>query len=78
MKHGHYVINPGLSLRVEGEWRNIYQLLSFDMIAYEHQDDQQNSYWGDYDFNVIYQQNIERFAKRIKNYTEKETEDELV
>jgi hypothetical protein len=77
VKHGHYVINPGLSLRVEGEWRNIYQLLSFDMIAYEHQDDQQNSYWGDYDFNVIYQQNIERFAKRIKNYTEKETEDEL-
>ena len=68
VKHGHYIINPRLSLRVEGEWRNIYELLSFDMIAHVHEE--QNTYWGDHDFNALRQQRIERFADEIKTYAE--------
>jgi len=68
VKHGHYIINPGLSLRVEGEWRNIYELLSFDMIAYRHVEEK--TYWGDYDFNAMNQRRIEEFAEQIKIYTE--------
>jgi len=34
IKHGHYIINPKLSVRVEGEWRNIYDLLSLDLLGY--------------------------------------------
>ena len=33
LQHGQYVINPGLALRVEGEWRRIYELLSPDRLA---------------------------------------------
>ena len=31
--HGQYLFNPRLSLRVEGEWRRIYELLSPDRLA---------------------------------------------
>jgi len=71
VKHGHYIINPGLSLRLEGEWRNIYELLSFDMIAHVHLDVVQNPYWHGYDFNARSQQAIARFADQIKAYNEK-------
>jgi hypothetical protein len=33
MGHGHYLINPQLALRVEGEWRRIYELLSLERLA---------------------------------------------
>lgn len=66
IKHGHYIINPELSLRVEGEWHNIYQLLSLDMIAYKHED--QEDYWchNGYDFNAARQKRITLFVERIK------------
>nr|VFJ58067.1 MAG: Superfamily I DNA or RNA helicase [Candidatus Kentron sp. FM]VFJ67026.1 MAG: Superfamily I DNA or RNA helicase [Candidatus Kentron sp. FM]VFK08198.1 MAG: Superfamily I DNA or RNA helicase [Candidatus Kentron sp. FM] len=35
-KRGHYLINPKLSVRVEGQWRNIYDLLSLDMISVQY------------------------------------------
>jgi hypothetical protein len=34
IKHGHYLINPELAVWVEGEWRNIYDLLSLDALGY--------------------------------------------
>jgi hypothetical protein len=34
VKHGNYVINPRLSVRVAGEWRAIYDLLSLDALGY--------------------------------------------
>ncbi len=33
IKRGHYIINPQLSLRVESEWRSIYDVLDTDMAA---------------------------------------------
>jgi len=38
MRHGQYLINPHLALRVEGEWRNIYQLLETGRLAARHCD----------------------------------------
>jgi len=70
VKHGHYIINPKLSLRVEGEWQNIYELLSFDMIAYQHEE--RNPHWHEsYDYNTAAHQRVDRFADEIKRYTEK-------
>ena len=70
VKHGHYIINPGLSLRVEGEWQNIYALLSFDMIACQH-DDRFLHWYANYDYNTAARQKIERFAAKISRYVEK-------
>ncbi len=33
LKQGHYIINPQLSIWVEGSWRNIYDLLSLDRLG---------------------------------------------
>ena len=38
MRRGQYLINPRLALRVEGEWRRIYDLLSLERLAGELQD----------------------------------------
>ncbi|MCU7906148.1 MAG: UvrD-helicase domain-containing protein [Candidatus Thiodiazotropha sp. (ex Epidulcina cf. delphinae)] len=68
VKHGHYIMNPGLSLRVGGEWRNIFELLSFDMIAHVHTD--KGSHWGEYDYNEMGRRHVARFADKIKRYAE--------
>ena len=34
VKHGHYLFNPNLYLKIEGEWVNIYDLFSFDKLVY--------------------------------------------
>jgi len=34
IRQGHYVFNPTLMLRVQGEWVNIYQLLPLDKLTY--------------------------------------------
>jgi hypothetical protein len=34
VKHGHYLFNPNLYLKIEGEWINIYDLFSFDRFVY--------------------------------------------
>jgi len=76
VKHGHYVINPRLRMRVEGEWRRIYDLLSFDMIAHPFSDPKESAYWADLDFNAIYQQQIKRLAQRVTNQAEPGHHDE--
>ena len=38
MRYAQYLINPQLALRVEGEWRRIYDLLSLERLAWELQD----------------------------------------
>lgn len=35
LKQGHYIINPKLSVWVEDGWRNIYDLLSLDLLGYQ-------------------------------------------
>ena len=36
IKHGHYLFNPDLALKVEDEWVNVYDLLSIDKLANQH------------------------------------------
>ena len=75
VKHGNYIINPQLSVRVEGQWQNIYQLLSFDRIAHAHVE--HNPRWGNYDFNTMGQSQIKRFADKVRTYTEQGSWHEL-
>ena len=41
VKRGAYLFNPNLSIKVEGEWVNIYDLLSIDKLALRHREQQQ-------------------------------------
>ncbi len=43
--HGQYLLNPNLALRVEGEWRRIYELLSPERLAGELRDPVR---WGEH------------------------------
>ncbi len=48
---GAYIFNPTLALKIEGEWINIYDLLSIDKLAPEHQE--VKSWWfGDYNEQI--------------------------
>jgi hypothetical protein len=38
LRHGQYLINPRLALRVEGEWRRIYSVLQPQRLAAELRD----------------------------------------
>jgi hypothetical protein len=35
-KRGHYIINPGLSIKIQDEWRNIYDFLSLEQLDFKH------------------------------------------
>ncbi len=39
LKRGYYLFNPDLSVKVEGEWINIYDLLSLDKLTFSHKHD---------------------------------------
>jgi hypothetical protein len=38
LRQGHYIINSKLAVWVEGNWRNIYDLLSLDALGYRRQE----------------------------------------
>lgn len=63
IKLGHYIINPKLSVQVEGEWRNIYDLLSLDLLGFR-RDDQAESYF--FDPNKRMSMQLEAFKERVK------------
>ncbi|NKC10752.1 MAG: hypothetical protein GKR94_00660 [Gammaproteobacteria bacterium] len=61
IKRGHYIVNPELSLRVDDEWQNIYDLLQVDMVSFTYTQPTR-SYYSDTN---------EHFASQIlafKNY----------
>jgi hypothetical protein len=66
MGHGQYLINPQLALRVEGEWRRIYELLSLERLAGELQD---SVVWAGhvYDRNKHRQAAIDGLRDRLKD-----------
>jgi len=39
-QRGNYILNPALSIRLEGEWCNLYALLKLDVLAYQPGTDQ--------------------------------------
>lgn len=48
---GNYIFNPNLSIRVEGEWVNIYDLLDVDKLAPRHEAKQ--DWWWHRDINEV-------------------------
>jgi len=64
MRHGQYLINPRLALRVEGEWRNIYELLEPQRLAARHRDPQH--WYGEvYDHNPHLEAGISRLPDML-------------
>jgi len=67
LKVGHYIINPNLSVQVEGEWRNIYDLLSLDLLGFRHVE--QNEYYY-FDPNKRMNMQLEAFKEQVKRLRE--------
>ncbi len=66
VRHGQYLINPRLALRVEGDWCRIYELLSPDRLAGELRDP---THWSGqiWDHNVLMQRAIEQLRTLIRD-----------
>jgi len=68
MRHGQYLINPTLALRVEGEWRNIYELLEPRRLAAQHRDPER-WYGKVYDANPILETGIATLRHMLERMT---------
>jgi hypothetical protein len=66
LRRGHYIINPNLSVRVEGQWSNIYELLPLDSLDYRHMDDRADNPWQGFDINAHHQSALAYYRERIK------------
>jgi hypothetical protein len=79
VKRGSYLFNPSLSIKIEGEWINIYDLLSIDKLAHQHRQQQQ---WWISDGNEIAAKALEgnkafikmQLVDKRKELSQKETE----
>ena len=63
---GQYLINPDLALRVEGDWRRIYELLSPERLAGELHD---TLHWAGkvWDLNADRQRSIESLRAMLRD-----------
>jgi hypothetical protein len=68
LKQGHYIINPQLSVWVEGSWRNIYDLLSLDLLGYRRRDE--HSFYYYFDPNEHMQRRLQQFREQVKQLRE--------
>jgi hypothetical protein len=66
VRHGQYLINPQLALRVEGDWSRIYELLSLDRLAGQLRDP---LHWADqvWDLNADRQRAIVALRTLLKD-----------
>jgi hypothetical protein len=71
VRHGQYLINPQLALRVEGDWRRIYELLSLDRLAGQLRDP---LHWADqvWDLNADRQRAIVALRTLLKGLNDGE------
>jgi hypothetical protein len=67
LRRGHYIINPNLSVRLEGQWRNIYELLPLDSLDYRHMDDRADAPWPGFDINAHHQRALAYYREHIKS-----------
>lgn len=63
IKQGNYIINPNLSVRVGEGWRNIYDLLSLDLLGHKYRQDT-GYYYSDP--NEWMEKNLELFRQSIR------------
>lgn len=59
-----YLFNPNLALKVDDEWVNIYDLLSIDKLAYQHE---KKEAWWRVDMNERSTEVLEHNKKYIKS-----------
>jgi PhoH-like protein len=63
IKQGHYIINPKLAVWTQGDWRNIYDLLSLDALGYRRREMRDFYY---FDPNEAMQRQLQRFRTLVK------------
>ena len=67
LKQGHYIINPQLSVWVEGSWCPIYDVLSLDLLGYQRRDIGTLTF---YDLNEYMQRQLQSFRETVKRLQE--------
>jgi hypothetical protein len=69
VSHGQYLLNPELALRVEGEWRRIYELLSPERLAGQLQEP---VHWAGrvWDFNAQRERAVDGLCALLKELNE--------
>jgi hypothetical protein len=66
--HGAYLFNPRLALKVEGEWVNIYDLMSIDRLAPEYK---AKGEWHSDDMNAYYEKSMAACKQELQALIEK-------
>lgn len=64
LKQGHYLFNPTLMLKVEGEWVNIYTLLNLDRLTYLPAN---TPVWWDNNEQAIFDDLLNRGRNQVKD-----------
>jgi len=64
VKHGQYIINPDLSVRVGGEWKAIYNVLRLDLLAYRRRND--DNYYAFHNYDERVRNALERMKNNIR------------
>ena len=74
VKRGAYLFNPNLSIKVEGDWVNIYELLSIDKLALRHREQQQ---WWFSDTNKRLAEILEHNKTILKKQLQRKSQEEF-
>jgi hypothetical protein len=64
VKLGHYVFNPALALKIEGEWINIYEICKLDKLRYDR--DEAQKWRSKYYKGLLTTEEYEQFNNRIR------------
>ena len=72
LRRGHYIINPTIKIRVEGEWVGIYELLKIEMVAPRRL--AVESQW--FDYNDWSSKNMQRFEDNLQRMISNEKVEE--
>jgi hypothetical protein len=76
-RRGEYIINPRLSLRIEGEWRRIFDVLSPQRLGAQLRDPLR---WGDhlFDLNASAEQSLDSLRAHLQALSDGRTLAELL
>lgn len=67
LRHGHYIIDPALDLRVAGVWINIYDLLRVEMMSFTHRAwEHRFPNTSGYDINDFYAEQVADFIRALR------------
>lgn len=74
IKRGHYVFNPALALKLEGEWVNIYNICQLDKLHYHPAREMESWWWKDENYER-YELWLHQFREDLKARLGLETHD---